>query len=401
MGAHILRAERGESRKRLEQIFAEIHREGGEAASRRWRGHFDRIAAPGGKLVLFGTGQFGQWTLERLGRAGVEPCCFSDNNAARWGSRVQGIEVVAPAEAVARYGGSASFVVAIYNGSTVRRQLRELGCTHVLPAAALFWKYPLQFMPDLGIDAPERIVEQEAQIWECFLLLSDEASRHELCDQLEWRYWLRPEFLPLPQNAGELYFPDDLVSANEEEVFVDCGAFDGDSIRSFLRRGRRFRHLYALEPDAANRRALQNFLAQQPAVVRDGVTVLPYAVSDRDGTLSFSASGNVSSQVSAQGDGVTLECRKLHSLPWSHQPTYIKMDIEGSEPEALAGGGELLRNSMPVLAICLYHRTEHLWQIPVLIHSLAPEYALFLRRYAEDCWEQVCYAVPRHRRLPE
>jgi hypothetical protein len=73
------------------------------------------------------------------------------------------------------------------------------------------------------------------------------------------------------------------------------------------------------------------------------------------------------------------------------------MDIESSEPEALAGGAELLRRHQPVLAICTYHRSEHLWDIPNLIHSIAPEYHIFLRRYAEESWEGVCYAVPEHR----
>jgi hypothetical protein len=73
------------------------------------------------------------------------------------------------------------------------------------------------------------------------------------------------------------------------------------------------------------------------------------------------------------------------------------MDIEGAEPDALAGATNLLRNAQPVLAICLYHRLEHLWQVPNLIHTLASDYSIFVRRYAEDNWEQVCYAVPRSR----
>jgi FkbM family methyltransferase len=272
-----------------------------------------------------------------------------------------------------------------------------MGCRHVLSLAALFWKYPREFIPVLGIDTPELIVEQEAQIRDCFELLSDEPSRHELCDQIQWRYWLEPEYLPRPEDAGELYFPDDLILPNDEEAFVDCGAFDGDSIRSFLRRGHSFSHIYALEPDARNRSALQASIAQFPSGLSERVSVCSYAVSDQDGTLSFAATSDVASKVSSSGDGTTLECSKLDSLAWSTAPTYIKMDIEGSEPQALTGGAQLLHRETPVLAICLYHRAEHLWQIPNLIHSIEPSYALFLRRYAEDCWEQVCYAVPAHR----
>jgi hypothetical protein len=87
----------------------------------------------------------------------------------------------------------------------------------------------------------------------------------------------------------------------------------------------------------------------------------------------------------------------LEDVEWPISPTFIKMDIEGAEPLALLGAHELLRRYHPVLAVCTYHRTEHLWQIPNLIHAIAPEYRIFLRRYAEECWEGVCYAIPPQR----
>jgi FkbM family methyltransferase len=347
--------------------------------------------------VLFGAGQFGRWALGRLRKAGVEPLCFSDNNDSRWGSRVDGVAVLSPSDAVRQLGQTACFIVTIYNGSSARRQLREMGCSNVLPAALLFWKYPGELMPDLGIDAPERLAENAEQIRHCFSLLADEQSRQELCDQIAWRYWMEPEYLPLPPNQHELYFPSDLVTESETEVLVDCGAFDGDSIRSFTRRGQSFLHLYALEPDAANLSGLHASLSKSPEEIREKVTIWPFALGDKDEQVYFVETHDVSSKVSTSSEGIAIESRKLDSLPWTHRPTYIKMDIEGSEPVALAGGAELLKTELPVLAICLYHRTEHLWQIPNLIHSLAPTYSLYLRRYAEDCWEQVCYAVPRHR----
>ncbi len=386
--------------ERFQRSVAEMMSEAPPARAQRWRGQFDRLAGPNAnRLVLFGTGQFGQWILERLRRVGVEPLCFSDNNRARWGSRVNGVEVLSPSDAVTRFGQTACFIVSIYNGSAARRQLCEAGCSCVLPSALLFWKYPDAFMPDLGIDAPERLLEDVEQIRECFALLADEPSRQELCDQIEWRYWMRPEYLPLPANQGELYFPSELVRADEEEVLVDCGAFDGDSVRSFMRRGQSFRHVYALEPDAANMDKLRASVESLPVEVREKVTVWPYAVGDKDETVHFFETHDVASKVSSSSEGIAVESRKLDSLPWRAKPTYIKMDIEGSEPYAIAGGAELLKNELPVLAICLYHRTEHLWQIPNLIHSLAPDYSLYLRRYAEDCWEQVCYAVPRSRQV--
>lgn len=388
-----------QSAQRLDQIFADIAAESSFQRRERWRSLFDRLAAPlNAQLVLFGSGQYGQIVLDRLRKAGVEPCCFSDNNPRAWGTRVKGLEVLSPDIAVERFGKTAGFVVTIFNGSSARTQLKNLGCARVIPATAIFWKYPAQFMPDMGIGEPDTILEDEEQIRRCFSILSDDASRQELCDQISWRYWMDPEFLPLPENAGEIYFPSDLVKAMDEEVFVDCGAFDGDSIRSFLRRGLSFSHLYALEPDPENRRLLSKSVAALSEDLRERVTIWPYAAGIVDGRVTFAAAGDVASRITSSEDGTSVEARRLDSLDWRFTPTYVKMDIEGAEPDAIAGAANLLRNAQPVLAICLYHRLEHLWKIPNLTHQLAPDYSMFLRRYAEDNWEQVCYAVP-HKRL--
>ena len=176
------------SEDRLEVILAEIAAERPEARHTRWQGSLDREAgARAERLVLFGAGQLGQWTLERLRHAGVEPCCFADNRPEMWGASVQGMEVLCPAGAVKRFGESACFVVTIFNGSAARQQLKQLGCLSVVPVATLVWKYHAQLTPEIGLDTPERVVEEVAAIRQCFEILSDEASRHELCSQVEWR----------------------------------------------------------------------------------------------------------------------------------------------------------------------------------------------------------------------
>jgi hypothetical protein len=74
------------------------------------------------------------------------------------------------------------------------------------------------------------------------------------------------------------------------------------------------------------------------------------------------------------------------------------MDIEGAELQALRGAARLIRDHQPVLAVCAYHYNEHLWQLPMLMQELWPGYRIVLRRYAEQCWETVYYAVPPERR---
>jgi FkbM family methyltransferase len=334
--------------------------------------------------------------LVGLRRAGIEPLAFADNNPQAWGKDIDGLKVLPPDEACSRYGDSACFVVTIYNGSAVRRQLADLGCKRIAPFPALFWKHFQIFTPTTGIDLPHRMHTATADIMLCDSILYDEPSRRELCEQLTWRYWLDYDVLSSPFDGKHTYFPLDLITPQNDEVFVDCGSFDGDSLNSFSTHwNRKFRHAYAFEGDPANQAALAGNIQKMGLAER--TTIMPYVVGNLNGPVSFACSGTASSHVSSTAGAITAEARRLDDLQWSLPPTYIKMDIESAEPEALLGAQQLLRRYHPILAICTYHRSEHLWQIPNLIHSISPEYRIFLRRYAEECWEGVCYAVPSQR----
>jgi len=383
--------------EQLENILRRIEAEPLETVRARERSTFDDLASPlREKLVLFGAGPLGKGVLGGLRKAGVEPLAFADNNRDLWHRQVMGLPVLSATEAVEQCGKTACFVVTIYQGSSVRRQLASLGCQRVVACAPLLWKYADIFIPQCGLELPHWLREQFHGIRQCYGGLADEPSKCELREQLLWRYWLDFSALSPPMDSSDTYFPMDLLSLDPDEVFVDCGSFDGDSIRSFHGHwGGRFRHAFAFEPDPANREALASNVKTMG--IGDRVTVMPYAVGNVNGQVSFACNSSASSHVTAENAGSAIECRRLDDIEWPLTPTYIKMDIESAEPEALAGASELLRHHQPVLAVCTYHRSEHLWQIPNLIRSIAPEYHVFLRRYAEECWEEVCYAIPQRR----
>jgi FkbM family methyltransferase len=378
----------------LEDLLAESI----PTAVERERTIFDELAGESARsLVLFGAGPLGRYALEGLRRAGLQPVAFADNNQALWGQRIDGLEVLLPQEAAGRYAESACFVTTIYNGTRARQQLRGLGCHSVAPFAPLFWKYPEVFIPSSCLELPHRILNQAAEIRKGYAVLADDASRTEFKNQLRWRTHLDYGCLPPALNPADMHFAPELIVPIPEEVFVDCGAFDGDSIRSFLAHRDAWRHIYALEPDAISRTALSRYVAELPEPARAKFTVFPYGASSHKEVLGFNVTGTVRSQIATNGPAEPVECWPLDDLLEGIAPTYIKMDIEGAEPDALAGAAKLIRHHRPVLSVCLYHRSEHLWQIPALIHSICQDYQLFIRRYAEECWELVCYAVPQER----
>ena len=380
----------------LEQVLLRLRSESPAATLLRQKTAFDRIASPyENSLVLFGCGYLGRLVLQGLRTIGIEPIAYADNNPRLWGTRIDGLQVESPADAVAEHGHSACFVVTVFHGASVTEQLRAAGCDRIAPVVLLSWKYPDVFMPSTAYALPHWILEQESDIREAYALLCDDASRREFCEQILWRFQPGPGILSPGLPEPEMYFPDDLVKPLDSEVFVDCGAFNGDSARNFLaHRNDRFGRIFAIEPDPDNRADLQAWAGSLDKSIGSRITALPYGVSDRDERISFQATNTMGSSFLAGEGNSSIECRKLDTLFAAESPTYVKMDVEGVEAQALAGGAEVIRSKHPVLAICLYHRCDDLWQLPSLIHSIYPDYRLFLRRYAEDCWEIVCYAVP-------
>ena len=93
---------------------------------------------------------------------------------------------------------------------------------------------------------------------------------------------------------------------------------------------------------------------------------------------------------------IDLEMCRIDSKIPNVKATIIKMDLEGYELEALEGCKKLdLTNA--VFAITTYHKLEHLFQIPLMLHKLVPSHKLFFRTYGEDWFETIVYAVPDHR----
>ncbi len=359
---------------------------------------FEQVREGTRGVVIFGCGQLGTFALDGATRAGLKVLAFADNNEKNWGRCIAGVEAMSPQDAVRKYNDEAFFVVAVYNGTAPRKQLAELNCRRIVPYPLFFWRFS-QHMPfEDRLELPDRVIDDPNAIHAGYALLSDAKSRVEFAAQIQWRCLLDYDCLPKADPPAEMYYAPDLVFLNDREVLADCGAFDGDSIRMFLESTNgRFRHIYAIEPDTKNLAALDKYLSSLPGNAAQRISVLPFGLSDRDEVVSFDASGTVGSRVVAGTGADSIQCRRLDDILDGPQPTLIKMDIEGAEPRAIPGAAATIRASRPILAICAYHKCEHLWTLPVLIKNALPEYEIFLRRYAEECWETVYYAIPPER----
>jgi FkbM family methyltransferase len=142
------------------------------------------------------------------------------------------------------------------------------------------------------------------------------------------------EALSSPRPTAETYFPDDLIRPLADEVYVDCGAFTGDTIDLFLAaRGGKFERIVAIEPDVASSRTLQDRIDAWSRVGIGPMRVEPFAAGSYRGTARFVATGTVVSSVGFGAD--IIDVAPLDELLADCGPTYIKFDVEGAEHDAL------------------------------------------------------------------
>jgi FkbM family methyltransferase len=369
------------------------------SAANRAAERFDSAAAPlENHIVIYGAGGLGQSVLAGLRANALDAVAFVDRNPASWSRQVDGLTVLSPEEAVLRHGRGAVFVVAVWNPLVVggigqiMAQLKAMGCQRIVPFVWLYWKFPHTFLPYYLWDLPAHVLESANEVRSTYGLFGGVRSQCEFLRHLELR--LTGDFGCLrPPDRDTQYFPDRVFRPREDECFVDCGAFNGDSLLAMAdwTRGR-FRSAIAFEADPESFAHL-NRAVDADVRLRGRVRTVEQAVGAETTVVRFAASGLGSAGISASGSH-EVRCSTLDDSLADERPTYIKMDIEGAELDALRGATATLARNRPTLAICSYHLQDHLWEVPRQINDLMPGARLLLRPHCPDGFDLVCYAVP-------
>lgn len=237
-----------------------------------------------------------------------------------------------------------------------------------------FWLAPISYYS-----------EQQTNIDNLFSILAEEDSQYLAEMIIRFRVIGDYKLLPRP-SFDDQYFPKKLARWREPLRFVDCGAYDGDTLQAIVNAGYNLEAAIAFEPDPDNYQKLINSFPQF------NIINLPCGVSSQTHAQKFSTGAGESSRISNTGVGI-IQCVALdHAIP-SFAPNLIKMDIEGSEVDALMGAEKIINRYRPNLAISTYHLPGHLWEVPLLIHNWNLGYRFYLRSHAYNSFDIVLYAV--------
>jgi FkbM family methyltransferase len=196
------------------------------------------------------------------------------------------------------------------------------------------------------------------------------------------------------RSTDPIYFERDLVALTDHEIFADCGGFTGDTFRSFADLGGgKFKRYYAFEPD----KMLWERLRAETSELAERVEIVQAGVGEKSGDLSFVNTGKGDGRiVEGKVEGaVIIPITTLDEFFADREPpTFIKMDIEGFEVSALRGARKLIQAHAPLLAFSIYHRPSELWQLPLMVRDLNPQYRFHIRHYTHETDDTVCYAIP-------
>jgi FkbM family methyltransferase len=349
-------------------------------------------------VILYGAGNIGHEVCVLLMQHGWVVRCFLDQNA-QPGAHWQGVPIFHPDnDVLTPTEHDLPVIITIFNRDVnipvVAEHLTDLGygiCIsfvdfHAQFAAELadrFWLVKRSYYATCRED-----IDQTQTLW------ADETSQKIYQDLIAFRQTGDYTKLPLPRPEQIQYFPTDISSWPPAHPlrFVDCGAYDGDTLATLAHINHPLEAVAGFEPDLTNFQRLADRARNFQPVPRDGITLWPCGVAARTEALAFSTGQGEGSCLSQEG-GVIIQCVALDDVLLGFRPTLIKMDIEGAEPDALLGARRLIANSRPGLAISVYHRPEHLWRIPLMLHQWYSGYQFYLRAHAFDGFDTILYAI--------
>ncbi len=335
-------------------------------------------------IVLFGSQNLGIKFLNHFNEIGIKVVSFSDNNKDKWGEYINGIKVIAP-DAIQQDQIviiTSQYIKPIYD------QLVALNIKIIIPHYVLSFLYQEKFPNSFYQYDIQDFYKYKEQIKQVYNILQDQNSKETFFAFLKFRMSLLPA--DLPKFSQNQYFPHDFWQLTSNEVFLDLGAYDGDTLKQFLLESRGvFDKYIALEPDKEN---FEKLLQSIPSEFKNKVIAYCKGAGDIKRQIGFSQSGQIDSFIDEYSDQ-KIDLITVDELFLNDKISTMKIDVKGYEDQVLSGAYKTIQLLKPKIAISVYHKTADIWEIPLKILAINPSYKLFLRHHSYDIYDTVLYAI--------
>ena len=331
-------------------------------------------------IVLYGMGNGADMVIDKMAEIGLKPDgIFASDEFVR-GHSFRGYRVMKYSEVCEKY---ADFVIvmcfAVHDEPTLEK-IRRMSEEHTLYA-------PNVPIVDDGVFTRKFIGEHDAEFDKAYALLSDDFSRRSYIDILNFKVSGKVGYLfGCQKEKAEIY--SEYLHLNDSEIFMDLGAYDGDTVREFLGAVNNYRKIIAVEADAKNYKKLIANTAET-----ERIETYNLAAWDKKEILHFEKKKGRNSKLSSAGN-VEVEADSVDSILNGKEITVLKMDIEGSEEKALDGARQTILKYRPKLYVCAYHRNSDMFAIPLKINGICPDYRFrFCHHPYIPAWESNFYCT--------
>lgn len=352
----------------------------------------EAIRNSGLPVIQWGAGEVAWYIWQYLTEHGIFPVAFCDSNSHKHGSTYLGLPVLSYIDLRKKFfQKNKNYHIVISTGPQYKKEILDfLNNISEKNAVWYFRGYEV-----CGKKLDYAFFKNKANFFEeVYFSLADNYSRKVLVNVLNAKISGNFDLYKNIKSECE-YFDDEIISLGKKEVYLDIGSFNGNSILEFHRKTKgKYDGIIALEPDPKNRQILQGRLAKNQI---SHVEIIESGAWNKKEILYFHndrAGGScVTNEATLEFKGFPLSVDLIDNLLDDRRITYISMDIEGSERNALLGAARIIKKWKPKLAISVYHRREDLFDIPKLILSFDSSYQLYLRHYTDNQTETILYAI--------
>ena len=219
----------------------------------------------------------------------------------------------------------------------------------------------------------------------------------EISDELQRKGFPKENIISYIYPSCQLYedkqYYDDFLVPHREEIVIDGGCYRCDTIERFLKWNQNmgYGQIISFEPDKYNYAICEDIIKRKGW---QNIKLIHAGLSDTNMKCSMVSNGDDTSYICPEEGNETVNLTTIDDVVGkTGKVSFIKLDVEGFELEALKGAKETIQKEHPRMAISLYHKLSDIEEIPKYITELSSEYKFYLRIYSNEYLEIVLYAI--------